>query len=180
MFVKGATGCAVWFYQNKLYQNTCSLLQQCQDMGQNYFPYQFHWFYCSQQLHTQKNRYYSFQNFLHVIYTKPLGPVPERIRSWDPNWPIAFHKCRSWAPENTKPSRLWLMEWCCKHWLGSIEMKLRDPDCIEDARLTIRIHDVTMEGVGTSFMRVDSRASRPVQCTHTVLSIILRGLDMPC
>ena len=34
----------------------------------------------------------------------------------------------------------------------------------------ISIHDVTIGGMGTSFMIADTRASRPVQCTHTVFA----------
>ena len=34
----------------------------------------------------------------------------------------------------------------------------------------ISIHDVTMGGVATLFMSADTRASEPVQCTHTVFA----------
>ena len=41
---------------------------------------------------------------------------------------------------------------------------------MKNIRLMISIHDVTMGGVATSFMSADSRASWPVQCTHTVFA----------
>ena len=34
----------------------------------------------------------------------------------------------------------------------------------------ISIHDVTIGGVATSFMSADTRASWPVQCTHTMFA----------
>ena len=62
---------------------------------------------------------------------------------------------------------LWKMT---NHSLGNLELKLRGRDWIKDVRLMISIHDVTMGGVATSFMSADTRASWPVQCTHTVFS----------
>ena len=56
------------------------------------------------------------------------------------------------------------------HSLGNLELKLRGHDWMKNIRLMISIHDVTMGGVATSFMSADSRASWPVQCTHTVLA----------
>ena len=41
---------------------------------------------------------------------------------------------------------------------------------MKNVRLMIYIHDVTMGGVAKSFMSVDTRASWPVQCTHTVFA----------
>ena len=41
---------------------------------------------------------------------------------------------------------------------------------MKNIRLMISIYDVTMGGVATPFMSVDSRASWPVQCTHTVFA----------
>ena len=41
---------------------------------------------------------------------------------------------------------------------------------MKNVRLMIYIHDVTMGGVATSFMSVDTRASWSVQCTHTVFA----------
>ena len=41
---------------------------------------------------------------------------------------------------------------------------------MKNVRLMISIHDVTIGGVVTSFMNADTRASWPVQCTHTVFA----------
>ena len=66
-----------------------------------------------------------------------------------------------------------------KHSLGNFKLKLRDDDWMKNVRLMISIRDVSMGGVAASFMSADTKASWPVQCTHTVLLTIQHGLDMP-
>ena len=110
-----------------------------------------------------------------------LGPIPEtirsrsaQIRSCDPDRPIAFHKRRSRSAHQIEKIRNQTV-YCqlnhdFNHSLGNLELKLHGRDWMKNVRLVISIHDVTMGGVATSFMSVDSRASWPVQCTHTVFA----------
>ena len=48
------------------------------------------------------------------------------------------------------------------HSLGNLELKLSGRDWMKYVRLMKSIHDVTIEGVATSFMSADTRASWPV------------------
>ena len=110
-----------------------------------------------------------------------LGPILEtirprsaQIRSCDPDRPIAFHKRRSQSAHQIEKIRNQTV-YCqsnhdINHSLGNLELKLRGRDWIKNVRLMISIHDVTMGGVATSFMSADTRASWPVQCTHTVFA----------
>ena len=109
------------------------------------------------------------------------GPIPEticsrsaQIRSSDPDRPIAFHKRRSRSAHQIEKIRNQTV-YCqlnhdINHSLGNLELKLHGRDWMKNVRLMISIHDVTMGGVATSFMSVDTRASWPVQCTHTVFA----------
>ena len=109
------------------------------------------------------------------------GPIPEtihsrsaQIRSCDPDRPITFHKRRSRLAHEIE--KIWNQTVYCQlnhdlnHSLGNSELKLRGRDWMKDVRLMISIHDVTIGGVATSFMDADTRASWPVQCTHTVFA----------
>ena len=110
-----------------------------------------------------------------------LGPIPEtirsrsaQIRSCDPDRPIAFHKRRSRSAHQIEKLRNQTV-YCqlnhdINHSLGNLELKLHGRDWMKNVRLMISTHDVTMGGVATSFMSVDTRASWPVQCTHTVFA----------
>ena len=109
------------------------------------------------------------------------GPIPEtigsrsaQIRSCDPNRLIAFHKRRSRSAhqiENIRNQTVYCqLNHDINHSLGNLELKLLGLDWIKNVRLMISIHDVTMGGVATSFMSADTRASWPVQCTHTVFA----------
>ena len=116
-----------------------------------------------------------------TVATDALGPIPEtihsrsaQIRSCDPDQPIAFHKRRSRSAHQIEKIRNQTV-YCqlnhdINHSLGNSELKLRGHDWMKNIRLMISIHDVTMGGVATSFLSADSRASWPVQCTHTVLA----------
>ena len=110
-----------------------------------------------------------------------LGPIPEtihsrsaQIRSCDSDRPIAFHKRRSRSAHEIE--KIWNQTVYCQlnhdinHSLGNLELKLRGCDWMKNVRLMISIHDVTIGGVATSFMSADTRASWPVQCTHTVFA----------
>ena len=109
------------------------------------------------------------------------GPIPEttcsrsaQIRSCDPDRPIAFHK--RWSRLAHQIEKIRNQTVYCQlnhdinHSLGNLELKLRGHDWLKNIRLTISIYDVKMGGVATSFMSADSRASWPVQCTHTVFA----------
>ena len=104
-----------------------------------------------------------------------LDPIPETILgSCDPDRPIAFHKRRSRSAHQIEKIRNQTV-YCqlnpdINHSLGNLELKLRGRDWIKNVRLMTSIHDVTMGGVATSFMSADTRASWPVQCTHTVFA----------
>ena len=110
-----------------------------------------------------------------------LGPIPEtirsrsaQIRSCDPDRPIAFHKRRSRSAHEIEKIRNQTV-YCqlnhdINHSLGNLELKLRGRNWMKNVRLIIYIHGVTMGGVATSFMSADTRASWPVQCTHTVFA----------
>ena len=106
-------------------------------------------------------------------------PIPEticsrsaQIRSCDPNRPIAFHKRQSRSNHQIEKIRNQTVYCQLNHdinrSLGDLELKLRDRDWMKIVRLMIFIHDVTMGFVATSFMSADTRASWPVQCTHSV------------
>ena len=109
------------------------------------------------------------------------GPIPEtirsrsaQIRSCDPDRPIAFHKRRSRSAHQIEKIRNQTV-YCqlnhdINHSLGNLELKLHGRDWMKNVRLVISIHDVTMGGVAMSFMSVDTKASWPVQCTHTVFA----------
>ena len=110
-----------------------------------------------------------------------LGPIPEtirsrsaQIRSCDPDRPIAFHKRRSRSAHQIEKIRnqtvYCQMNHDINHSLGNLELNLHGRDWMKNVRLMISIHDVTVGGVATSFMSVDTRASWPVQCTHTVFA----------
>ena len=120
---------------------------------------------------------------------EPQGPIPEtihsrsaQIRSCDPDRPIAFHKRRSRSADEIE--KIWKQAVYCQlnhdinHSLGNLELELRGPNWMKNVRLVISIHDVTIRGVAATFMNADTRASWPVQCTHTVLLTIQHGLDM--
>ena len=109
------------------------------------------------------------------------GPIPEtihsrsaQIRSCDPDRPITFRKRRSRSAHEIE--KIWNQTVYCQlnhdlnHSLGNSELKLRGRDWMKNVRLMISIHDVTIGGVATSFMDADTRASWPVQCTHTVFA----------
>ena len=109
------------------------------------------------------------------------GPIPEtihsrsaQIRSCDPDRPIAFHK--RWSRSAHQIQKIRNQTVYCQlnpdinRSLGYLELELRGRDWIKNVRLMISIHDVTMGGVATSFMSADTRASRPVQCTHKVFA----------
>ena len=95
------------------------------------------------------------------------------MRSCDPDRLIPFHK--RWSRSAHQIEKIWNQTVYCQlnldinHSLGNLELKLRDRDWMKNVRLMIAIHDLTMGGVATSFMSADTRASRSVQCTHTVL-----------
>ena len=111
-------------------------------------------------------------------------PLATQTRSCDPDKPISFHKRRSRSAQEIKIIRNQTVSRQLKHdinhSLRNLELKSRDFGLMKNARLMTSIHDVTMGGVATSFMCADTRASRSVQCTHTVLFTIQQGLDMPC
>ena len=109
------------------------------------------------------------------------GPIPDairsrsaQIRSCDPDRPIAFHK--RWSRSAHQIEKIQNQTVYCQlnhdinHSLGNLEFKLHGCDWIKNVRLMISIHDVTMGGVATSFMSADTRASWPVQCTHSVFA----------
>ena len=110
-----------------------------------------------------------------------LGPIPEticsrsaQIRSCDPDRLIAFHKRRSQSAHQIDKIRNQTV-YCqlnhdINHSLGNLELKLCGCDWMKYVKLLISAHDVTMGGVATSFMSADTRASWPVQCTHTVFA----------
>ena len=116
-----------------------------------------------------------------IVAADALGPIPEtirsrsaQIRSCDPDRPIAFHKRRSRSAHQIEKLRNQTV-YCqlnhdINHSLGNLELKLHGRDWMKNVRLMISTHDVTMGGVATSFMSVDTRASWPVQCTHTVFA----------
>ena len=97
-----------------------------------------------------------------------LGPIPEtirsqsaQIRSCDPDRPIAFHKRRSRSAHQIEKIRNQTV-YCqlnhdINHSLGNLQLKLHVRDWMKNVRLMISIHDVTMGGVATSFMSVDTR-----------------------
>ena len=121
--------------------------------------------------------------FFHDTYLtiEVQGPIPEtirsrsaQIRSCDPDRPIAFHKRRSRSAHQIEKIQNQTV-YCqlnhdINHSLGNLELKLYGSDWIKNVRLMISIHDVTMGGVATSFMSADTRASWPVQCTHSVFA----------
>ena len=113
--------------------------------------------------------------------TRVLGPIPEtirsrsaQIRSCDPDRPIALHKRRSRSAHQIEKIRNQTV-YCqlnhdINHSLGNLELKSRGRVLHKSIRLMISIHDVTLGGVATSCMSADTRASWPVQCTHTVFA----------
>ena len=73
--------------------------------------------------------------------------------------------------ENTKPnSSLLPIESRHKSFTGKFRIEITWSWLNKKVRLMISIHDVTMGGVATSFMSADTKASWPVQCTHTVFA----------
>ena len=114
-----------------------------------------------------------------IVYWQ--GPIPEtirsrsaQIRSCDPDQPIAFHKRRSRSSHQIEKIRTQTVYCQLNHdinqSLGNLELNLHGHDWMKNVRVMISIHDVTMGGVATSFMTADTRASWPVQCTHTVFA----------
>ena len=108
----------------------------------------------------------------------PLGPIREtirsrsaQIRSWYPDRPIAFRKRRSRSAHQIEKIRNQTVD--CQlnhdinHSLWNLELKLHGRDWMKNVKLAISIHDITMGSVATSFMSVDTRASWPIQCTHS-------------
>ena len=117
---------------------------------------------------------------------RAMGPIPEAIRSrsaqiqsCDPDRPIAFHKRRSRSAHQKIRNQTVYCQ--LNHGinlsLGKLELQLRGHDWIKNVRLVISIHYVTMVGVATSFMSADTRASWPVQYTHTVFAHDTRRFD---
>ena len=115
------------------------------------------------------------------MYIDDLDPITEtihslsaQIRSCDPDRPIAFHKRLSRSAHEIE--NIWNQIVYCQlnhdinHSLNIVELKLRGRDWIKNVRLMISVHDVTIGGVAMSFMSADTRASWPVQNTHTVFA----------
>ena len=72
--------------------------------------------------------------------------------------------------ETTKPNSLLPIESWHKSFTGKFRIEITWSWLNKKVRVMISIHDVTMGGVAMSFMSVDTRASWPVQCTHTVFA----------
>ena len=72
--------------------------------------------------------------------------------------------------ENTKPNCLWPIESWHKSFTGKFRTEITWSWLKKNVRLMVSIHDVTMGGVAMSFMSADTKASWPVQCTHTVFA----------
>ena len=73
----------------------------------------------------------------------------------------------SWDRENMKPNSLLPIESWHKSFTGIFRIEITW-SWLNEKRQMISIHDVTMGGMAASFMSADTRASWPVQCTHTL------------